>query len=117
MKSVPFVDLAAQQASIRTAVGTAIQQVLSECNFVLGPQVEEFEANFARFAGCEYAVGVSSGLDALRLALMAVGIGRVTMSSCRPTPTSLRPWPSAPSGRVRCRSTAIRGPITSTRTR
>jgi dTDP-3-amino-3,4,6-trideoxy-alpha-D-glucose transaminase len=73
--SVPFVDLAAQQASIQTEIGAAIHRVLSECNFVLGPQVEEFERDFARFAGCEYAVGVSNGLDALRLALMAMDIG------------------------------------------
>jgi dTDP-4-amino-4,6-dideoxygalactose transaminase len=73
--SVPFVDLAAQQASIQTEIGSAIHRVLSECNFVLGPQVEEFERDFARFAGCEYAVGVSNGLDALRLALMATDIG------------------------------------------
>ena len=73
--SVPFVDLAAQQASIQTEIGSAIHRVLSECNFVLGPQIEEFERDFARFAGCEYAVGVSNGLDALRLALMAMDIG------------------------------------------
>src|SRR5215213_5174688 len=72
---VPFVDLAAQQASIQTEINAAIQRVLSECSFVLGPQVEEFERDFAKFAGCEHAVGVSSGLDALRLALMTVGIG------------------------------------------
>jgi len=75
MKNVPFVDLAAQQHSIQTEIGAAIQRVLSECSFVLGPQVEEFERAFARFVGCEYAVGVSSGLDALRLALMAMDIG------------------------------------------
>ena len=75
IKSVPFVDLAAQQLSIQSEIGGAIQRVLSECSFVLGPQVEEFERDFARFVGCEYAVGVSSGLDALRLALMAVDIG------------------------------------------
>jgi len=75
VKGVPFVDLAAQQASIQTEIGAAIQRVLSECNFVLGPQVEEFERDFARFVGCQHAVGVSSGLDALRLALIAVDIG------------------------------------------
>jgi dTDP-4-amino-4,6-dideoxygalactose transaminase len=69
------VDLVAQQASIQTEIGAAIHRVLSECNFVLGPQVEEFERDFAWFAGCDYAVGVSSGLDALRLALMAMDIG------------------------------------------
>jgi dTDP-4-amino-4,6-dideoxygalactose transaminase len=75
MKSVPFVDLAAQQASIQTEISAAIQRVLTECNFVLGAQVEEFERDFARFAGCEYAVGLSNGLDALRLALMATDVG------------------------------------------
>jgi len=75
MNGVPFVDLAAQQASLQTEIGAAIQRVLAECNFVLGPQVEEFERNFARFVGCQHAVGVSSGLDALRLALIGMDIG------------------------------------------
>src|SRR5215213_3400692 len=75
VKGVPFVDLTVQQASIQTEIGAAIQRVLSECNFVLGPQVEEFERDFARFVGCEHAVSVSSGLDALRLALIALDIG------------------------------------------
>jgi dTDP-4-amino-4,6-dideoxygalactose transaminase len=60
---------------MQAEISAAIHRVLSECNFVLGPQVEEFELAFAKFVGCEHAVGVSSGLDALRLALMAVGIG------------------------------------------
>jgi dTDP-4-amino-4,6-dideoxygalactose transaminase/predicted dehydrogenase len=75
MKGVPFVDLAAQHITIQAEINAAIQRVMSECKFVLGPQVEEFEIDFARFVGCEHAVGVSSGLDALNLALMAVGIG------------------------------------------
>jgi dTDP-4-amino-4,6-dideoxygalactose transaminase len=75
VRGVPFVDLAAQQASIQTEIGAAIQRVLSECNFVLGPQVEEFERDFARFVGSEHAVGVSNGLDALRLAMIAMDIG------------------------------------------
>jgi dTDP-4-amino-4,6-dideoxygalactose transaminase len=75
MEGVPFVDLAAQHITIQAEIGAAIQRVLSECNFVLGPQVEQFELDFASFVGCKHAVGVSNGLDALRLALMAVGIG------------------------------------------
>ena len=75
MNGVPFVDLAAQHATIKTEIASAIQRVLSEPHFVLGPQVEEFERDFARFVGCGYAIGVGSGLDALRLSLMAVGIG------------------------------------------
>lgn len=72
---VPFVDLKAQYAAIKVEVDEAVMRVLSDCNFILGEQVEKFEANFAEFLGCRYAIGVSSGLDALRLALEALGIG------------------------------------------
>jgi dTDP-4-amino-4,6-dideoxygalactose transaminase len=72
---IPFVDLATQHATIRQEIDSAIQQVLSECNFVLGWQVEEFEQAFAEFVGSEYAIGVSNGLDALRLALVALDVG------------------------------------------
>jgi dTDP-4-amino-4,6-dideoxygalactose transaminase len=75
MKTVPFVDLAAQHASIQTEIHAAIQPVLSQCNFILGTQVQEFEQAFARFVGTEHAVGVSSGLDALHLALVALDVG------------------------------------------
>jgi dTDP-4-amino-4,6-dideoxygalactose transaminase len=72
---VPFVDLAAQYRLISTEIDGAVLEVLSGCNFILGTQVEEFERAFADFVGVEYAVGVSSGLDALRLALAALDIG------------------------------------------
>ena len=75
MKTIPFVDLATQHAAIQSEINAAIQQVLSQSNFILGSQVEEFEQVFARFVGSEHAVGVSSGLDALRLALMALDVG------------------------------------------
>ena len=75
MKTIPFVDLATQHAMIQSEINDAIQQVLSQSNFILGSQVEEFEQAFATFVGSEHAVGVSSGLDALRLALMALDVG------------------------------------------
>ena len=75
MTTVPFVDLGAQYATIREEIDPAIARVISECNYVLGPQVEEFERAFASFAGCEHAIGVGSGLDALRLALMGLDVG------------------------------------------
>ena len=74
MKTIPFVDLATQHAAIQSEINAAIQQVLSQSNFILGSQVEEFEQVFARFVGSEHAVGVSSGLDALRLALKALDV-------------------------------------------
>lgn len=75
MKTIPFADLPAQHAAIEPEINAAIQQVLSRCNFILGSQVEEFEQAFARFVGTEHAIGVSSGLDALRLALIALDVG------------------------------------------
>jgi dTDP-4-amino-4,6-dideoxygalactose transaminase len=72
---IPFVDLLAQYKAISTEVGTAVNEVLAQCNFILGAPVDQFEHAFADFVGCQYGVGVSSGLDALRLALAALDIG------------------------------------------
>jgi dTDP-4-amino-4,6-dideoxygalactose transaminase len=72
---VPFVDLAAQHRTIESDVNAAIHEVLRRCDFILGSAVEKFEAEFARFVGVQFAIGVSSGLDALRLMLQALNIG------------------------------------------
>lgn len=74
-KVIPFVDLEAQYSQIAPEVNAAIASVLSRCNFILGEQVEEFERAFAEFVGAKYAIGVSSGLDALRLVLAGLDIG------------------------------------------
>jgi len=75
MATVPFVDLAAQYQSIKSEIDAAIGEVFSGCNFILGRTVNEFEEAFARFVGVKHAIGVSNGLDALRLSLMALDIG------------------------------------------
>ena len=75
MQIVPFVDLSAQYKTIKSEIDCAVQEVVSNCGFILGPQVEQCETAFARFIGAEYAVGLASGLDALRLALMSLDIG------------------------------------------
>lgn len=72
---IPLVDLKAQYASIRDDVTTAIQAVLADASFILGPALEEFERNFAGFCGAKHCVGVASGTDALHLALRAMQIG------------------------------------------
>jgi dTDP-4-amino-4,6-dideoxygalactose transaminase len=72
---VPFVDLAAQYASIRSDVDRAWRAVLAEGQFVLGSSVDRFERAFAGFIDADHAVGVASGLDALRLALTALDVG------------------------------------------
>jgi dTDP-4-amino-4,6-dideoxygalactose transaminase len=75
MDVVPFVDLSAQYHSIESEINSAINEVLKNCSFILGKQIVEFEKAFAKFSDVRHAIGVSSGLDALRLALLAVDIG------------------------------------------
>ncbi len=72
---IAFLDLAAQQRRIGDAIETRIRRVLDHCRFVLGPEVDELEARLAAFAGAAHCVGVSSGTDALQIAMMAEGIG------------------------------------------
>ena len=73
--SVPFLDLAAQHAEVRDELDGAFRRVLDRGVFVLGPEVEAFEAEFAAYCGTRFAVGVANGLDALFLVLKAWGIG------------------------------------------
>jgi dTDP-4-amino-4,6-dideoxygalactose transaminase len=74
-KPIPFVDLAAQHRGIQAEIEAVLQQVLRRSDFILGSAVTQFEHAFAQFVGVAHAVGVSNGLDALRLALMALDIG------------------------------------------
>ena len=73
--TVPFVDLQAQHRALAADVRVAVDEVLTDCNFILGRQVREFEQAFAAYVGVGHAVGVSNGLDALRIALAALDIG------------------------------------------
>jgi dTDP-4-amino-4,6-dideoxygalactose transaminase len=71
---LPFTDL--RPGEDDAAVRAAIDRVLRSGWFVLGPEVEAFEAEFAAASGVSYAIGVANGTDALALALRAIGIGR-----------------------------------------
>jgi dTDP-4-amino-4,6-dideoxygalactose transaminase len=71
---VPLLDLKAQYATIRDEVKKAVDDVLESQMFILGPKVEELEKNIAAYSGTRYAVGVSSGTDALLVALMAIDL-------------------------------------------
>ncbi len=72
---IPLVDLKAQYAAIRPQVDAAMQQVLESTQFIMGPQVAEFEAAFAAYCGVDHCVGVGSGTAALELVLRALEIG------------------------------------------
>src|SRR4051795_5172436 len=75
-RPVPFLDLKAQQARIATDLRRRLDAVLEHCQFILGPEVRELEAELAKFCGAKHCVSVSSGTDALQIALMAEGISR-----------------------------------------
>lgn len=72
---VPMADLEAQYRPIRSEIEVAVAPVVTSQRFVLGPVVEACEASVAAYAGCDFGIGVSSGTDALLVALMAEGIG------------------------------------------
>ena len=72
---IPLVDLKAQYNVIKDEVDAAIQRVLQQGQFILGPDVRAFEEEMATYCGTKFAVGVASGTDAIRLALLACGVG------------------------------------------
>jgi dTDP-3-amino-3,4,6-trideoxy-alpha-D-glucose transaminase len=72
---IPFFDLKKQYASIKSEIDAATQRVYASGWFILGPETEAFEKEFAQYIGVQHAVGVNSGTDALHLALRALGIG------------------------------------------
>lgn len=73
---IPFLDLKAQQARLGPGLRARIEAVLAHCQFILGPEVIELEQTLAAYCGAAHCVSVSSGTDALQIALMAEGVGR-----------------------------------------
>src|SRR4051812_38988670 len=71
---VPLLDLRAQYVSIRAEVRAAIDRVCDAQRFILGPEGEALEKEVAAYSGCRYAIGVSSGTDALLASLMAIDL-------------------------------------------
>ena len=74
MDIVPFVDLAAHHAPVRAEIQAAVEKVIQHGKYVLGPEVGDFEQGFAKMIGAKHAIGVGTGLDALRLAFEAAGV-------------------------------------------
>lgn len=73
--SIPYLDLPAQIRGLRKEIDAALARTLDHCSFCLGPDVAQFEKDFARFCGAEHCVGFNSGTSALHVALLALGIG------------------------------------------
>jgi dTDP-4-amino-4,6-dideoxygalactose transaminase len=72
---VPLTDLRQQLKGIKRELKEEINQVITDCRFILGERVERFEQEFAKYCGVKFAIGVASGTDALTLALKALKIG------------------------------------------
>ncbi len=71
---VPLLDLKAQFAAIEGEIRSAIDRVLAGQHFILGPEVEALEREVAAYCHCQFGIGVSSGTDALLVALMAINL-------------------------------------------
>ena len=71
---VPLLDLKAQYRTIKTELDEALIRTAESQYFILGPEVEKLEKSICEYLNCKYAVGVSSGTDALLVTLMAIGI-------------------------------------------
>jgi dTDP-3-amino-3,4,6-trideoxy-alpha-D-glucose transaminase len=73
--TIPVVDLARRAAALEPELSDGVLGVLRSGHYLLGPELDAFEGEYAVFTGRRHAVGVASGTDALRLALVAMGVG------------------------------------------
>lgn len=72
---VPFIDLARSHEALREEMMTAFMNVCERAHYILGEEVSSFETEFAGYVGARFSVSVSSGTDALTIALMSLGVG------------------------------------------
>src|SRR5215475_583825 len=73
--TIPLVDLSAQHAEVGAEIAQGWQAVLERTAFIGGPQVGQFEREFAEFTGVRHCVGMANGTDAIEIALRALGVG------------------------------------------
>lgn len=107
--AIPFLNLQAAYLELQTEIDAAVARVLDSGWYVLGPEVEAFENEFASYCEARHAVGVGNGLDALTLALRAVGVAPgdevivpshtyiatwLAVSQCGATPIPVEPCPA-----------------------
>jgi len=73
--SIPLVNLKRMHENLKDDITQAVSEVYDRGDFILGKEVSEFEEKFAEYLGCKHVIGVSSGLDALKISLAAIGVG------------------------------------------
>ncbi len=74
--AVPYLDLPAQMRPLRKEIDAAIARTLDNCSFCLGPDVAQFEKDFARFCGAQHCVAFNSGNSSLHIAMLLLNVGR-----------------------------------------
>ena len=104
--NIPFLDLGAAYRELQSAIDAALARTLASGCYIGGPEVEAFESEFSSYCGTTHAVGVANGLDALHLALRAMGVGPgdevivpsntyiatwLAVSQCRAAPVPVEP--------------------------
>lgn len=72
---IPFFDLVAQQAVIKSEIDENISKVLAHGKYILGPEVAELEERLCEYTGAKFCITCANGTDALQIALMAIGVG------------------------------------------
>ena len=72
---IPVLDVGLTYLTLRPQIDDAIDRVLTGGNYISGEEVEHFEEEWANYCGANFAVGVSNGLDAIFLSLIAIGVG------------------------------------------
>ncbi|WP_210316295.1 DegT/DnrJ/EryC1/StrS family aminotransferase [Devosia oryzisoli] len=75
IETIPFIDLKTQYAELKQSIDARIQAVLDHGQYILGPEVAEMEQKLATYVGVRHCISVSSGTEALLIALMALGVG------------------------------------------
>lgn len=81
--NVPLLDLKPQLAELREEMLESVTRVVDSTRYIMGPEVEAFEQEVADYSGSACAIGVSSGTDALLIALMGLDIGHGDRSACQ----------------------------------
>ena len=74
-EAIPYFDLPAQIQSIRKDIDAALARTVDQCSFCLGPDVAQFEKDFAKYVGAQHCAGFNSGTSALHVAMILLGVG------------------------------------------